>query len=115
MYLRRAREVDRKMVDSWKGLADGMLVVVSLHAPSHSSRITVGSQTGLFSAAVAALLAMTVQDIRPNSQDTSAFYLARIHQQLSKQLNEPQIPSQRACPITPLNHSPRLLYIGRLG
>jgi hypothetical protein len=35
---------------------------------------------------------MTVQDIRPNSQDTSAFYLARIHQQFSKQLNEPQDP-----------------------
>ena len=35
---------------------------------------------------------MTVQDIRPNPQDTSAFYLARIHQQLSKQLNEPQDP-----------------------
>ena len=40
MYLRRAREVDRKMVDSWKGYADGMLVFVSLRAPSHSSRIT---------------------------------------------------------------------------
>ena len=35
---------------------------------------------------------MTVQDIRPNPQDTSTFYLARIHQQLSKQLNEPQDP-----------------------
>ena len=35
---------------------------------------------------------MTVQDIRPNPQDTSTFYLARINQQLSKQLNEPQDP-----------------------
>jgi hypothetical protein len=35
---------------------------------------------------------VTVQDIRPNSQDTSAFYLARINQQLSKQLNESQDP-----------------------
>ena len=35
---------------------------------------------------------MTVQDIRPNPQDTSNFYLARINQQLSKQLNEPQDP-----------------------
>jgi hypothetical protein len=49
-------------------------------------------QTGLFSAAVAALLAVTVQDIRPNPQDISTFYLSRIHQQLSKQLNEPQDP-----------------------
>jgi hypothetical protein len=36
------------------------------------------------------LLAVTVQDIRPNSQDTSNFYLALIHQQFSKQLNETQ-------------------------
>jgi hypothetical protein len=35
---------------------------------------------------------VTVQDIRPNPQDISTFYLARIHQQLSKQLNEPQDP-----------------------
>jgi Family of unknown function (DUF6535) len=41
-------------------------------------------QTGLFSAAVAALLAVTIQDIRPNPQDTTAFYLASINQQLSK-------------------------------
>jgi hypothetical protein len=35
---------------------------------------------------------VTVQDIRPNPQDTSNFYLALIHQQFSKQLNEPQDP-----------------------
>jgi hypothetical protein len=39
MYLRRAGEEDRKMVDGWKGYADGMLVFVSLRPPSHSSRI----------------------------------------------------------------------------
>jgi len=39
MYLRRASEEDRKMADSWKGYADGMLVFVSLLAPSCSSRI----------------------------------------------------------------------------
>ena len=37
----------------------------------------------LFSAAVAALLAVTVQDLRPNSQDTSAFYLGNIYQVLA--------------------------------
>jgi hypothetical protein len=47
-------------------------------------------QAGLFSAAVAALLAVTIQDIRPSSQDTSAFYLATISQQLA-QLNGTQI------------------------
>jgi hypothetical protein len=35
---------------------------------------------------------VTIQDIRPNSQDIAAFYLARINQQLSSQSNEPQEP-----------------------
>ena len=39
MYLRRTKEEDSKMAESWKGYADGMLVFVSLHAPFHSSRI----------------------------------------------------------------------------
>ena len=39
MYLRRAREEDREMVESWRGYAGGMLVFVSLRAPSDSSRI----------------------------------------------------------------------------
>ena len=39
MYLRRAREEDRRMADSWKGYADGMLVFVSLCPPSYSSLI----------------------------------------------------------------------------
>src|SRR6266481_7821523 len=39
--------------------------------------------TSLFSAAVAALLAFIVQDLRPNSQDTSAFYLGNIYQVLA--------------------------------
>ena len=37
----------------------------------------------MFSAAVAALLAFSVQDLRPNSQDTSAFYLGNIYQVLA--------------------------------
>jgi len=59
----------------------------------------------LFSAAVAALLAVTVQDIRPNSQDISAYYLANILQQLAPS-NGTQIPipstlRNPAAPFTP--------------
>ncbi|KAI0271106.1 hypothetical protein BGY98DRAFT_1067542, partial [Russula aff. rugulosa BPL654] len=54
MYLDRAIEEDNKMVESWKGDADGMLVF-----------------TGLFSAVTATLLSVSVSDIRPNSQNTS--------------------------------------------
>ena len=37
MYLDRVIEDDRRMVESWKGDADGMLVFVSRHATSHTS------------------------------------------------------------------------------
>jgi len=40
-------------------------------------------QTGLFSASVATLVAVSVQDLRPNPQETSAFYLGNIYQLLA--------------------------------
>ena len=57
------------------------------------------SQTGLFSAAVAALLGVTVQDLRPNSQDTSAFYLGNIYEVLADpNATRASIPSPVAKP-----------------
>ncbi|KAI0265977.1 hypothetical protein BC834DRAFT_936213, partial [Gloeopeniophorella convolvens] len=64
MYLERAEEEDRRMVENWKGDADGILVF-----------------TGLFSASVATFLGNTYQGLQLNSQDASAFYLSRIYQQ----------------------------------
>lgn len=66
MFTEMAGEEDKKMAESWKGDADGILIF-----------------TGLFSAAVAALTAVSIQDLRPNSQDDSAFYLANIYQLLA--------------------------------
>lgn len=66
MYNEMAEEEDKKMAESWKADADGILVF-----------------TGLFSAAVATLVALSIQDLRPNSQDTSAFYLQNIYQLLA--------------------------------
>ncbi|KAI9443499.1 hypothetical protein H4582DRAFT_1200333 [Lactarius indigo] len=63
MYNGRAKEHDEKMADSWKGDAEGILVF-----------------TGLFSAAVAQLLGSSLQNLQPNPQDASNFYLARIYQ-----------------------------------
>jgi hypothetical protein len=40
MYLERAFAEDKKMVDGWKGEADGILVFVSLQTASHASRMT---------------------------------------------------------------------------
>ncbi|KAI0250934.1 hypothetical protein BJV78DRAFT_1127104, partial [Lactifluus subvellereus] len=66
MYREIAEEQDNKMAERWQKDAEGILVF-----------------TGLFSAAVAALVAVTVQDLKKNSQDTSAFYLENIYQLLA--------------------------------
>ncbi|KAN0116056.1 hypothetical protein V8E52_006362, partial [Russula decolorans] len=65
-YSKAAEDEDNKMIERWQKDADGILIF-----------------TGLFSAAVAALLAFTVQDLTPNSQDTSAFHLGNIYQVLA--------------------------------
>ncbi|KAH9983041.1 hypothetical protein BJV74DRAFT_777880, partial [Russula compacta] len=83
MYLHKAQDEDDKMVESWKGDADGLLFF-----------------TGLFSAAVAALLAVSVPFLQQNSQDSSAYYLAHIYQQLSPSSNV-SIPSSLSDPAAP--------------
>ncbi|KAH8980611.1 hypothetical protein EDB92DRAFT_1783058, partial [Lactarius akahatsu] len=71
MYLEMASEEDKKMVENWKADADGILIFC---APLSSN------STDLFSTAVASLISVSIQDIRPNPQDTSNFYLANIYQ-----------------------------------
>ncbi|KAF8500283.1 hypothetical protein F5888DRAFT_1371032 [Russula emetica] len=66
MYLNRAEAQDKKMTDRWKADADGILIF-----------------TSLFSAVVATFIGVSIQDLKPNSQDTSAFYLANIYQILA--------------------------------
>ncbi|KAH9979664.1 hypothetical protein BJV74DRAFT_953288 [Russula compacta] len=61
MYSKTAQEEDDRMVARLKQSADATLIF-----------------TGLFSAVVAAALTVTFPDLRPNSQDTSAFYLENI-------------------------------------
>ncbi|KAN0126401.1 hypothetical protein V8E52_000041, partial [Russula decolorans] len=99
MYLDKAIEEDRRMVEGWKGDAEGMLTF-----------------TGLFSAAVAALLAVSIPDIRPNSQDTSAFYLAHIYQQSSTQQNgsQPSIPSTLSDPTLPFSPPTSSVWVNGL-
>ncbi|KAN0135091.1 hypothetical protein V8E53_006982, partial [Lactarius tabidus] len=58
-----ATEEDKKMVENWKADADGILIF-----------------TGLFSAAVASLISVSIQGLQQNPQDTSNFYLANIYQ-----------------------------------
>ncbi|KAH9168441.1 hypothetical protein EDB89DRAFT_2073872 [Lactarius sanguifluus] len=63
IYNEKAKERDKKMAESWKGDAEGILVF-----------------TGLFSAAIAQLLGNSLQNLQLNPQDASNFYLARIYQ-----------------------------------
>ncbi|KAH9976948.1 hypothetical protein BJV77DRAFT_1119692, partial [Russula vinacea] len=66
MYLDRSDEDDRKTTERWKGECDAILIF-----------------TGLFSAALAALLSISTQGLQPNPQDTSAFYLRNIYHLLA--------------------------------
>ncbi|KAH9967604.1 hypothetical protein BGW80DRAFT_1340405, partial [Lactifluus volemus] len=66
MYIKMTEGEDEKMSHRWQKDADGILIF-----------------TGLFSAALAALLTVSVQDLKSNPQDTTAFYLANIYQLLA--------------------------------
>ncbi|KAH9051705.1 hypothetical protein EDB87DRAFT_1571172 [Lactarius vividus] len=73
----------RKMAEGWKADADGILIF-----------------TGLFSAAVASLISVSIQDIRPNPLDTSNFYLANIYQSVSDPNKSNASSSLRTSPPT---------------
>ncbi|KAI0301531.1 hypothetical protein B0F90DRAFT_1589071, partial [Multifurca ochricompacta] len=82
IYLERADEEDKMMAESWKADADGILVF-----------------TGLFSAAVATFIGVSIQDLKQNSQDTSAFYLQTIYQVLADvNRSQTSIPSALSTP-----------------
>ena len=80
MYMEMATEEDKKLVEDWKADADGILIFVRLYPLIWCFTLTEWLQTGLFSAAVASLISVSIQDIRQNPQDTSNFYLANIYQ-----------------------------------
>ena len=66
------------------------------HVTAHISRRT---QTGLFAATVGVLLTVSIPDLKPNPQDTSAFYLENIYQLFaSANQSDPTIPSSLAKP-----------------
>ena len=83
MYLEMAEEEDKKLAEHWQANADGILIFVRLYPLIPYFMSSYRSKTGLFSAAVASLISVSIQDIRPSSQDTSNFYLANIYQTLA--------------------------------
>ncbi|KAF8257558.1 hypothetical protein EI94DRAFT_1278403, partial [Lactarius quietus] len=83
MYIEMATEEDKKMAEAWQADADGILIF-----------------TGLFSAAVASLISVSIQDIQENPQDTSNFYLSNIYRTMA----DPNISS--SLPASPPPFSP---------
>ncbi|KAF8268152.1 hypothetical protein EI94DRAFT_1728564 [Lactarius quietus] len=75
MYMEMATEEDKKMAEGWKAGADGILIF-----------------TGLFSAAVATLISVSIQDIRQDPQDTSNFYLSNIYRSMADPNTSVKIP-----------------------
>ncbi|KAN0137408.1 hypothetical protein V8E53_004853, partial [Lactarius tabidus] len=86
MYNEMTAEEDRKMAESWKADADGILTF-----------------TGLFSAAVATLVSVSIQDLQPNPQNSSPSYLGNIYHW---QLQDPSSTPISTLPRIPPQFSP---------
>ncbi|KAF8263557.1 hypothetical protein EI94DRAFT_572071 [Lactarius quietus] len=65
LYLTEAEKQDKEVIESWKGDTEGIIVF-----------------TGLFSATVASFIIESIQDLSPDSSDTTNALLAQISQQL---------------------------------
>ncbi|KAN0140386.1 hypothetical protein V8E53_001595 [Lactarius tabidus] len=87
LYLVMATEEDKKMAENWKDDADGILIF-----------------TGLFSAAVASLISVSIQDIQQNPQDTSNFYLANMYQSTINPNSSSSLPTSPP-PFTPPSYA----------
>ncbi|KAF8259905.1 hypothetical protein EI94DRAFT_1444907, partial [Lactarius quietus] len=87
MYMEMATEEDKKMAEGWKADADGILIF-----------------TGLFSASVASLISVSIQDIRQNPQDTSNFYLANIYRNMANPNISSSLPTSPP-PFSPPNYA----------
>ena len=100
MYLEMAEEEDKKLAESWKADAEGILVFVRLCPFVPCITSTNRPQTGLFSAAVASLITVSIQGLQQKPQDTSNFYLANIYQLLADP-NRPNISSSLPTSLPP--------------
>ncbi|KAH9959816.1 hypothetical protein BC827DRAFT_1134006, partial [Russula dissimulans] len=82
IYSDAVEEEDNKLAERWRRDAQVILIF-----------------TGLFSIFVAVLITMSIQDLRPNSQDTSAFYLENIYQLMAdRNISDPLTPITIAKP-----------------
>ncbi|KAF9075025.1 hypothetical protein BDP27DRAFT_1199803, partial [Rhodocollybia butyracea] len=76
MYLNHAEKNNEKLIESWKGDMDAILIFV-----------------GLFSASVTAFLLESYQNLIPDNTDTTVILLAQIYRQLSNDTALTNLPS----------------------
>ncbi|KAI0249970.1 hypothetical protein BJV78DRAFT_1128823, partial [Lactifluus subvellereus] len=98
MYLEVAAKKDEEIAERWKADAKGIILF-----------------TGLFSAALAALVTISVQDLRPNSTDISASYLANIFQLLAdRDGSHISIPSSLSPPSSDFSVPKHAVWVNSL-
>ncbi|KAH9987563.1 hypothetical protein BJV77DRAFT_773392 [Russula vinacea] len=87
MYLDRSDKDDKTTTERWSGERDAILIF-----------------TGLFSAALAVLISVSIQGLQPGSQDISAFYLKNIFRLLANSTTSQ--PIIYPTPVDPPKFSP---------
>ncbi len=100
VYSKSAEKRDNRVFKTWQKDADGIIFFVSPKVAFYTLHINQRvKQNGLFSAVIAALVAVSIQDLRPNPQETSAFYLEKMYKlQADPNTSHPSIPSTTADP-----------------
>ena len=106
MYLTEAEKQDKEVTESWKGDTDGIIVFVSLALVYliRFQRLIHISKTGLFSATVASFIIESLQNLSPDSSDTTNALLTQISQQLVNMSNGTPltiVPAQSKQPFKP--------------
>jgi Family of unknown function (DUF6535) len=82
LYLERAEEEDNKLAKLWPKNAESIVIFVRTPHFIFHTALQIRSilpQTGLFSAVIAPLLAVTILDLKQNPQETSNFYLQNMY------------------------------------
>jgi Family of unknown function (DUF6535) len=73
-------EKDNEKAEFLQGYYDVIIIFVRTPLIFLAANIKPISQMGLFLAVIAALLAVTLQDLRPDTQEKSAFYLEKLYE-----------------------------------
>jgi hypothetical protein len=109
IYSKSAEERDIRVSERWQKEADGIIIFVRPKVVFYMLHInSIAEQNGLFSAVIAAVVVVSVQDLKPDPQETSAFYLQKMYQlQAGPNISQPSVPSTLTDPssFSPPTHA----------